>query len=391
MNKPIYMLFYDRVYRAQDNAEHMYRWVAKNHPEITVKYILNSTSSDWDRLKAEGFNLINGLNRLAVQSELMRCDYAISSIFTEGTGFDFSKCLCRRVFLNHGCFLAPINYIKDERANIDLFIAANKLEYNTLLHPYHGLSKNQVALCGQPRQDDLALAQNKPHEENTILIQFWQRPKEWAKDNNKQFLASDFYKKTSAILTNKKLLDICEKNGLKLVFKMHSIQYDWLKYYKKFESKLVHISPLSELFEPEFIKSKFIITDISSNAYEMAKINKPCIYFEPDPEELFNWRYTKNGGFEFDLVNNSIGPVIYKDINRLVQTIEQLIKNDFVLDKKYRDRRQSQIYFINDTNNCKRCFEAMLELGESLAVKKQREAMIKASRADGQVNTYLYF
>jgi len=41
-----YMIFYDRGYRAQDNAEHLCRWVMKNHPEIKTGYILNSNSYD---------------------------------------------------------------------------------------------------------------------------------------------------------------------------------------------------------------------------------------------------------------------------------------------------------------------------------------------------------
>lgn len=68
--------------------------------------------------------------------------------------------------------MAPINYIKDECNNIDLFIAASKVEYDTLLNPYHKLVKEQVALCGQPRQDNLVKLQKQPHEENCILIQF---------------------------------------------------------------------------------------------------------------------------------------------------------------------------------------------------------------------------
>ena len=56
MNKQIYMIFYDRGNRAQDNGEHLCRWVMQNHPEVKTGYILSSVSSDWPRLKAEGFN-----------------------------------------------------------------------------------------------------------------------------------------------------------------------------------------------------------------------------------------------------------------------------------------------------------------------------------------------
>ena len=172
MSKQIYMIFYDRGNRAQDNGEHLCRWVMRNHPEIKTGYILNSTSSDWSRLVKEGFNLIDLRNRDNVHKELVSCDYACSSIFNEGINLNFEDCTCKRVFLNHGCFLVPIKYIKDEHANVDLFIAANELEYETFLNSYHQLTPDQVALCGQPRQDSLIDLQNTNHKEDTILIQF---------------------------------------------------------------------------------------------------------------------------------------------------------------------------------------------------------------------------
>ena len=391
-----YMIFYDRGYRAQDNGEYLCRYVMKNRPDIKTGYILNSTSYDWERLKNEGFNLIDKLDKNKTREELLKCDYACSSIFNEGTQFNFNGCTCKRIFLNHGCFLVPINYIKAEHNNIDLFIADNKIEYKNFLNPYHQLTKDQVVLCGQPRHDELVKAQQKEHKEDSILIQFWQRPGEWAKDNNKKFLSSAFYKKTCELLSNEKLINTCKKYNLKIIFKMHSIQYNWLDYYKKFENNIIKLSPLSERFEPVFIRSKMIITDISSNAYEMAKINKPCIYFEPDNEELFNWRLKRNGNFEFDLDKNSIGPVIKASIEKVVEQICLMIENNYQLDQQYINKRIEQISFINDTNNCKRCLEAILKVKTSRTALnteklKKEQANKKMQKADGKANYYLYF
>lgn len=384
MNNQIYMIFYDRGNRAQDNGEHFCRWVMRNHPEVKTAYILNSDSPDWLRLKKEKFNLLDLKDRANVHNELMKCNYACSSIFNEGINLNFNNCTCKRVFLNHGCFLVPIKYIKDEHNNVDLFIADNNIEYNNLLDPYHQLTSEQVALCGQPRHDNLVKLQQKPHKEDTILIQFWQRPWEWCENNNKKFLTSSFYAKTIALLSNPKLLQYCRKNKLKIVFKMHSIQYNWLKYYKKYQNDVVWLSPLAEPFEPFFIKSKLMITDISSNAYEMAKINKPCIYFEPDPEVLFKWRLNRNGGFEFDLENKSIGPVINYSVDKVVDEICNLLDNNCVLDDMYLKRRNEQISFLNDTQNCERCFKAILNIKTCKVVdmnkRKEYESEIKKEK-----------
>lgn len=266
-----------------------------------------------------------------------------------------------------------------------------------MLNPFHGLTKDQVALCGQPRQDDLVKLQKKPHKEDAILVQFWQRPAKWAKDNDKEFLRSAFFEKTCGLLSNDKLIAFCRKNRLKLIFKMHSIQYDWLRHYKRYENDVVKLSDLSEPFEPVFIRSKLMVTDISSNAYEMAKIGKPCIYFEPDPKELFDWRKERNGEHEFDLLHRSIGPVINSSVAAAVDEIIKTVENNYRLSPVYTKRRYSQIAFVNDEHNCERCFDAILSVKRSRTAENKGEkaqaaaAEPKDSNAYGHDGCYLYF
>ncbi|MBF7067248.1 capsular biosynthesis protein, partial [Campylobacter volucris] len=51
-------LLMDRDYEADDNAEHLYRYIMQNHPEQEIVFALRKESSDWERLKKEGFNLV---------------------------------------------------------------------------------------------------------------------------------------------------------------------------------------------------------------------------------------------------------------------------------------------------------------------------------------------
>ncbi|RTI53266.1 glycosyltransferase family A protein, partial [Campylobacter jejuni] len=52
-------LLIDRDWKADDNAEHLYRYIMQNHPEQNIVFALKRDSTDWDRLKKEGFNLID--------------------------------------------------------------------------------------------------------------------------------------------------------------------------------------------------------------------------------------------------------------------------------------------------------------------------------------------
>ncbi|EOH2052001.1 CDP-glycerol glycerophosphotransferase family protein, partial [Campylobacter coli] len=51
-------LLMDRDYEADDNAEHLYRYIMQNHPEQEIVFALRKESSDWKRLEKERFNLI---------------------------------------------------------------------------------------------------------------------------------------------------------------------------------------------------------------------------------------------------------------------------------------------------------------------------------------------
>jgi hypothetical protein len=70
-------VFADRENDADDNAEHLYRWIRHNHPEINAWFLLTRGSYDWARLAAEGFRLVPpGLKRKLL---ILNSDHIISS------------------------------------------------------------------------------------------------------------------------------------------------------------------------------------------------------------------------------------------------------------------------------------------------------------------------
>ncbi|EFN0388247.1 capsular biosynthesis protein, partial [Campylobacter coli] len=52
-------LFSDMKTRADDNAEHLYRYIMQNYPEQNIVFILRKDSIDYPRLKKEKFNLVD--------------------------------------------------------------------------------------------------------------------------------------------------------------------------------------------------------------------------------------------------------------------------------------------------------------------------------------------
>lgn len=48
-------VFIDNEIRADDNAEHFYRYISQKHPDINIYFLLSKKSVDWERLKKSWF------------------------------------------------------------------------------------------------------------------------------------------------------------------------------------------------------------------------------------------------------------------------------------------------------------------------------------------------
>ena len=378
----------DRVTKAGDNAEYFYRYLKTNWPEIELKYVLNRNSADWNRLVKDNFNLIDARDTEKVQAAIDASSYFCFSYFAANTLPKVSTKYSTNIFLNHGVFYRILSYLTGKKDQFDLMIAGNKLEYATLLHSY-GFPKNKIALTGQARHDSLILNNRKyTGPTNNILIQFWWRP--WYKRNRDGFKASNFYKNVRALLSDKRIKQFKEKYNINFLFKLHVEMEEYRDLFT--DIKEITFIDNAAPFEPLFIKSSAIITDFTSNVYEMALLNKPCIYFRPDWAEM-NDQLIKKDGSSFDVKQMGIGPTT-DTINDFFNELELLIKNNFKLSKKYQSIRAEQLTFINDTNCCERILAAILMVPiKSKPVENKKQKLIKqlAKPQVKKASAYLYF
>ena len=81
-------------------------------------------------------------------------------------------------------------------------------------------------------------------------------------------------------LNDKRLNYLAKEYNVNFLLKLHCEMEKYSDMFKKFVN--VTLIPNDSLFEPLFIKSSLLITDFTSNVYEMGIINKPCLYYEPD-------------------------------------------------------------------------------------------------------------
>lgn len=378
----------DRDMQADDNAEHLYRYIRDNHPEQKIFFALRKESHDWGRLKTEGFNLLDfdsSEHRLALGS----CNKVISSHANYYvTNLLGPKMLSGRhfVFLQHGVTKDDISSWLNTKDNIDCFITASPYEYESICsdNSKYNYSEKEVFLTGFPRHDNL-INNHDAREKFIIIMPTWRSsivgPVLGDGDSrgiNENFMDSTFAIHWKNLLHSDELKVLLERTGYKAAFFPH-----------------VNIKPYLELFDiPEhieiitasdcsiqdlFIKASIMITDYSSVAFEMAIQNKQTIYYQFDEKEFFSGHNYIKGYFDYR--EKGFGPVV--ETQELV--IEELaisLANECIPGADIISRIDD-IFPIRDNQNCARTYEAIKSLDDTICnndieLKHLKNAAIKA-------------
>ena len=273
-------LFSDRSDMADDNAEHLYRWIQNNHPEKKIYFIIKRESTDWDRLEKEKFNLIPFMSN-EHKKALEGAAVVISSQAnkTEMNPFDKKIGTAKFVFLQHGITKDDLHKWLNPK-KIDLFVTSTKPEYESIIKSdfKYKFTSKEVKLLGLPRFDSLFL--NNKESDNIILIMpTWRN---YITEEN--FDKSDYKNEWFGLFYSDRLNELCKKYNYKVLIQLHPNM-------KKFVGNFVISENVQfsngERYQNLFLKSKILITDYSSTAFDMAYLNKKVIYFQFDEEDFF--------------------------------------------------------------------------------------------------------
>ncbi|ELD3937660.1 CDP-glycerol glycerophosphotransferase family protein [Campylobacter coli] len=350
-------LFADRDYEADDNAEHLYRYIMQNHPEQKIVFALRKESLDWERLEKEGFNLVE-FGSLEFERIIKKASKVISSHSDEYL-IRYITPRQQFIFLQHGVIKDDLSKWLNSK-KIDLFITSTKAEYDSIANDYnhYKFGKKEVVLTGLARHDAL-LKNNQCNARQIIIMPTWRANIVGvALGSSKRGLQSDFtqseyFQKWNLLLNSNILQKLCEKYDYTIVFSPHP---NIIPYLKDFNiPSYVKIANHNESLQELFCNSSLMITDYSSVAFEMAYLNKPVIYYQFDHEEFFN-SHTYQKGY-FDYKKDGFGPVV-EDEESLLKELENLLQNDCNPFGIYKDNIDSTFAF-KDGKCCERIYKVI--------------------------------
>lgn len=365
-------VFMDRDTQAQDNAEHLYRWVAQHRPAVNAWFVLRRTSSDWARLHAEGFRLLEfGSTRhmmaLRNASNLISSHIDHYVVVPWDTRL-FGRGKWRFTFLQHGVTKDDISRWLNPKP-ISLIVTTSEAEQQGFVGddtPYV-LTEREARLTGFPRHDALlAKAQAlAPEERDMILVvptwrEYLMKPRTGTgnhRDLIEGFEESEYARAWHDLLADPALTEYAHGHGLRLGFLPHPNLEEHVS--------ALALPPGVEVFtyatsdvQDVLARARLLVTDYSSIAFESAYIGTPLVYFQFDQAEFFARHPHRPGYFSYE--DDGFGPVTSDSPDAAARIIEMLEAGS---DASHEYARRAETFFPErDGRNCERTHAAIVRL-----------------------------
>ncbi len=361
MKKKRIWIYFDKIYKAGDNAEYLYNYATKQNDGISHYYVINKNSFDYKRLKKENKNiLIFGSTKLKLYSLYAEVVLATHKNVISFLGFPkpsrkFFQDLFNPVIvcIQHGLTMQAIAQHQNKwEDNTKLYMCASKYEIENLKKDIYGYDENSLKLVGLARFDGLI---NKDKRQ-IFIAPTWR--KNAANTNTRmgntreyieEFKNTEYFKIFNSIITDEKLINEAKKYNYKIIFFLHPV-------ITAQENDFNHDGYVQVLtvnngisYEQLLTESSLMVTDYSGIQYDFAYMRKALIYFHPDelPAQY------QDGGINYETMG--FGPICKKK-DELINLLCKYMANDCKPEEKY-IKRADDFFAFNDHNNCKRIYD----------------------------------
>lgn len=376
----------DRAERADDNAEHLYRYLQAMPEADRIFFVLNRESPDWPRLHAEGFRLLafGSAEHVAAVSQAA---IVASSQASPPVLWPLPKPVLRDlvryrfVFLQHGVMMNDLSSWLNQLA-IDLLVTTTPAEFAAVTapdSPYRYCPRDTV-LTGLPRHDAL-LARPRTRRWLT-LAPTWRKwlvgpidPVTMRRARKPGFARSEFARAWGGLAADPRLAEMARANGLEILLLPHPNLRSQLDGLALPDHVQIHDPQRHGSYQQIIAASALCVTDYSSLTMDMAVLDVPQIYFQFDAKAVFGGAHAIGAGY-FDYVQDGFGPVT-DTVEAAIAALSGLLGSGE--DPVFVQRRQKTLTY-RDKGSCDRVRRAIL----NRLLAPGQDAMAKDGPFDAQ-------
>ncbi|MCE0846443.1 CDP-glycerol glycerophosphotransferase family protein [Buttiauxella sp. A2-C1_F] len=342
------VVFSDRDSHADDNAEHLVKYILLNKPELTKSnffYFINTevnSNEDIENIRISPFSYTHEIL-------LKHCGKYVSSQI-DFAKLQFLHAECKFIFLQHGVTLNDISSWLNMK-KIDLIVTSTCLEHACFVDESsaYRITEREAFLGGMPRFDYLYENKNTCIENSILIAPTW---RSYKVDSSEMRAYINAWCK---LLLSSSIYDLSLKYDI--VFIAHPKLQD-LIFEKIKVPKYVLLKKPNDSYSSIFLKSKILITDYSSISFDMAYLSKYTIYYQFDKDSYFSSGVVKNNkGKGFCYYENGFGPVCHS-LTEVSDKIVAFFDNEWC--GEYAQRFEMNFKHI-DGNNCQRLVAKLFE------------------------------
>ncbi len=360
-------IFFDKLYKAGDNAEYLFDYCFRNSGEANCYYIVNRDSADYVRLRKRYGKHVLAFESFRQRLAVLHADiiFATHAKVLKLCGFPgsyqkyFRNLLKARIAcIQHGLTVQDIaqfqNRLKD---NTSLYFCASKYEIENLKRPIYGYHGSELKLTGCPRYDGLI-----SNDQRKILITpTWRRNvvitgnrAGTAKEYNPQFKNTKYFEMYNRLINDPRLIETAEKYGYKLIYLVHPTLSSQAGDFDT--NKCLSVIPAASdvSYEKMLTESSLMLTDYSGVQFDFAYMKKPVLYYHP--QELPP--HYEETVYQYDTMG--FGPVITGH-DAVVSELCSYMADNCRMKEKY-VKRVEEFFAYTDHDNCRRIYETVMQL-----------------------------
>lgn len=316
-------VFMDKVHAARDNAEALFTHVRETRPEINAYFVIEAGTESHRRLrKVHGSRVVaHGSHRwrvLMALCEVYLSSHADAAVLDPPALADFMRPRWRFVHLDHGVRKDDGSQWLGAR-EIDVLVATTTPEFASIAgdgNDYPFTSK-EVVLAGMPRLDRLVVLDRQVRPEDRTLVLVAPSCRGWlvappADGSHRPgldvtALESEFVRRWTELLDDPALADLCTQHGLTLTLLPHP-NLGALVPHLALPDHVALVSYDQDDVQQIFARSRVLITDFSSSAFDLAYIDRPVVYLQFDAERMRADQPVLKPGY-FSYQRDGFGPV----------------------------------------------------------------------------------